>query len=158
MHKKRLAFGFVATLLIILLVAVGSAAAQPTNFRANLSGGEEVAPVTTRARGQAVFQLNSSGTTLSFKLIVANIDDVVAAHIHCAPAGVDGPVGVTLFSGGPSSANGVLAQGTIAGPNAVNGCGWANLGNVVTAIQSGDTYVNVHTLANPGGEIRGQVR
>ena len=158
MHKKSLAFGFVATLLIILLVAVGTAAAQPTNFRANLSGGEEVPPVTTTATGQAVFQLNSIGTELSFRLIVANIDDVLAAHIHCAAKGVDGTVGVTLFSGGPSSVNGVLNEGTIAGPNTVNDCGWAILAEVIADMQSGDAYVNVHTLANLGGELRGQIR
>ena len=159
MHKKRLAFGFVVTLLIILLVAVGTAAAQPKNFRAHLSGGEEVPPVTTKATGQAVFQLNPSGTALRFRLIVANIDDVVAAHIHCAPKGVNGPVGVTLFSGGPSSANGILARGTITAPDAFgNFCGWADLGAVVAAMQSGNTYVNVHTLVNLPGEIRGQVR
>ena len=159
MHKKRLAFGFVATLLIIMLVAVGTAAAQPNNFRAHLSGGEEVPPVTTTATGQAVFQLNSSGTALSFRLIVANIDNVVAAHIHCAPAGVVGPVGVTLFSGGPSSVNGVLAQGPITDPDAFgNDCGWAFLADVIADMQIGDAYVNVHTLANLGGEVRGQIR
>ena len=160
MHKKRLAFGFVATLLIILLVAVGTAAAQPNNFRAHLSGGEENPPVTTNATGQAVFQLNSSGTTLSFRLIVANIDNVVAAHIHCAPAGANGPVGVTLFSGGgPGSVRGVLSEGTITVPDSGNGCGWANLAAVIANMQSGNAYVNVHTSPGvPSGEIRGQIR
>lgn len=127
------------------------------NFRAHLSGDNEVPPVETDARGQATFQLTNAGDALRFKLIVANIDDVVAAHIHCAPVGENGPVGVTLFEGGPTSENGILSAGTIAEPDEENGCGWETLGDVVSAIRRGDTYVNVHTLAHPPGEIRGQV-
>ena len=58
----------------------------------------------------------------------------------------------------PTTVNGILAQGKIENPDANNGCGWADLAVVVTAMESGDTYVNVHTLQNPGGEIRGQIR
>ncbi len=150
----------IAFLLVSLLVSVGSTAAQPTNFSAHLSGGEENPPVATGATGQAGFQLNASGTTLSFRLVVANIDNVVAAHIHCAPVGVNAPVGVTLFSGGGGGpVNGILAQGTIVGPNSINGCGWSDLAAVVAAMQSGGAYVNVHTSPGvPSGEIRGQIR
>lgn len=147
--------------VIALAVTVGTAAAQPQNFRARLSGGEEVPPVATNARGQTQFQLDSSGTMSDFRLIVANIQNVFAAHIHCAPQGSNGPVGVTLFSTpppNPGPVNGVLAQGTITAPDVGNGCGWASLAAVVTAMQSGNTYVNVHTPGFPGGEIRGQIR
>lgn len=127
------------------------------NFRTHLSGDNEVPAVETNAQGQATFQLNEAGDALQFRLIVANIDDVVAAHIHCAPEGVNGPVGVTLFSGGPTSTNGTLAAGTITEPDDGNGCGWETLADVVEAIRSGETYVNVHTTAHPAGEIRGQI-
>ncbi len=148
----------IAFLLVSLLVSVGSTAAQPTNFSAHLSGGEENPPVATGATSQALFQLNASGTALSFKLVVANIDNVVVAHIHCAPVGVNGPVGVTLISGGgPGPTDGILSQGVITAPNAGNGCGWSDLAAVVAAMNSGNTYVNVHTLANLSGEIRGQI-
>jgi hypothetical protein len=128
------------------------------NFRTHLSGDEEVPPVETNAQGQATFQLNEAGDALEYRLIVANIDDVVAAHIHCAPAGANGPVGVTLFGGGPTSDPGVLAEATITEPDEENGCGWSDLDDVVEAMRSGDTYVNVHTVAHPPGEIRGQIR
>lgn len=151
------------TLLAALALVAGAAIlspahAQPENFTANLSGGEEVPPVATNARGQAVLQLDSSGSALSYRLIVANIHDAVAAHIHCAPAGVNGPVGVTLFSGSPATVNGILAQGTVTAPDPGNACGWTTLSQVVSAMHAGDTYINVHTLEHLPGEIRGQVR
>jgi hypothetical protein len=49
-------------------------------------------------------------------------------------------------------------QGPIADVNSGNACGWADLEDLVAAMGSGDTYVNVHTLANLPGEIRGQLR
>lgn len=136
---------------------VATARGHDRNFRAHLSGENEVPSVETNAQGQANFQLDGAGDELSYKLIVANIDDVVAAHIHCAPAGQNGPVGVTLFSGGPTSENGTLAEGVITAPDGGNGCGWTTLDDVVAAMRDGDTYVNVHTQAHPSGEIRGQV-
>lgn len=136
---------------------LASARGHSRNFRAHLAGENEVPPVETNARGQTTFQLSRDGDELSYRLIVANIEDVVAAHIHCAPAGVNGPVGVTLFAGGPTSEPGVLAEGTITEPDEGNGCGWESLDDVLDAIRSGDAYVNVHTVANPPGEIRGQI-
>ena len=140
---------------VVLRLASGEPAAR--NFRAHLSGDEEVPPVDTRAQGQATFELNDQATELEFKLNVANIDDVVASHIHCAPAGVNGPIGVTLFSGGPTSRNGTLAEGTVDSPDPGNACGWTSLAEVQSAMRNGFTYVNVHTLAHPPGEIRGPI-
>ena len=112
--------------------------------------------VDTRATGVATFKLREEG--LVFKVNVANIDDVLFAHIHCGAVGVNGPIGVTLFTGGPVTVNGTLASGVITAPDPGNACGWADLDAVVAALESGDTYVNVHTSVNPGGEIRGQVK
>lgn len=146
-----------STILLALLLSATVAAQGPDNYRAHLSGAEEVPAVDTEAQGQAIFQFNNDASALSYKLIVANIENVVAAHIHCGEAGVNGPVGVTLFSGGPTSDSGVLAQATVNAPDDGNGCDWESLEEVRSAIESGGAYVNVHTPANPGGEIRGQV-
>lgn len=157
MKKVRL---ILVVTLIGLLAVVSSALAQPTNFRAHLSGDQEVPSVVTTATGQAVFQFNEDFTSLHFKLIVANIENVFASHIHCGAVGTNGPVGVTLFSGSPSGGrvDGILSQGTITEPNLGNVCGWADLGDVAAALASGNTYVNVHTLpGTPSGEIRGQI-
>jgi hypothetical protein len=54
------------------------------NFRTHMSGREEVPAAATRAQGQATFKLSKDGTELSYKLIVANIENVSMAHIHLA--------------------------------------------------------------------------
>jgi hypothetical protein len=150
--------------LVLLALALGVALAvlpstvsAGTNFVAPMSGDEEVPPVDTQATGVAKFKLRDEG--LVFKVNVANIEDVVASHIHCGAVGVNGPIGVTLFATlDPVSVNGTLAKGVITAPDEDNACEWTDLDAVVTALESGDTYVNVHTDANPGGEIRGQVK
>jgi hypothetical protein len=126
-------------------------------WQALLSGDEEVPPVATDAQGEARVQFSSDASQLEFKVTVTNIEDVVAAHIHCAPEGVNGPVGVTLFMGGPVTPNGTLVEGTITAPDADNGCNWQDVEDILTALDNGYGYVNVHTLAHPSGEIRGQL-
>jgi CHRD domain len=164
------------TIVLVAMLALGLLALTPSavagdNFVATLSGDQEVPPRDTQAVGVATFKLRADGAALEFKLNVANLDNVVAAHIHCGAVGVNGPVGVTLFVGAPAggTVNGTLAEGAITAPDPGNGCGWVDLAAVLAAIASGNTYVNVHTndgLAPPntgpgdfpGGEIRGQVR
>ena len=158
-------------MLALGLLAVVPSAVAGDNFVATLSGDQEVPARDTQAVGVATFKLREDGTVLRFKLNVANLDNAFAAHIHCGGVGVNGPVGVTLFMGAPAggTVNGTLAQGTITAPDLGNGCGWVDLAAVLAALQSGETYVNVHTNDGvappntgpgdfPGGEIRGQVR
>jgi hypothetical protein len=158
-------------LLGALVLVLATSAWAADSFVATLSGDEEVPPRDTNAVGVAKFKLREDGTVLEFKINVGNIQNVVAAHIHCGAAGVNGPVGVTLFAGAPGGGrlSGTLAEGTITAPDAGNACGWADLAAVVAAIRSGATYVNVHTNDGmpppntgpgdfPGGEIRGQIR
>jgi hypothetical protein len=171
---KKIFFSLIALLALVAIFSVASANAggASDNFAAQLSGRDEVpARDTTNARGVATFKLSDDGSELGYTLNVANIENVFAAHIHCGAEGVAGPVGVTLFMGTPASGrfDGVLAQGTITGPDTVNNCGWLTLADVLTAIRSGNTYVNVHTNDGiapgntgpgdfPGGEIRGQIK
>lgn len=167
---KKAIGGLAALLVALAVVGFASASNDQRNFKAHLSGAEEVPARDTLARGQAVFQLSGDGTELRFTVIVAGIENVFASHIHCGPAGVNGPVGVTLFAGAPGGGrfDGVLARGAATAPDPGNSCGWTTLASVVAALRSGDTYVNVHTNNGvappntgpgdfPGGEIRGQV-
>ncbi len=166
---------FVGMLTAFLLYfASGFSLAQPPdagNFVAHLAGGKEVPPVETFATGQAVFKLSRDGSALDYKLIAANIDNVVAAHIHLAPAETNGPVVVFLagaFAPGGGPVDGILAEGTITAGSLIGPLAGQDLSVLVEAMRSGGTYVNVHTNdgvdptnTGPGdiasGEVRGQI-
>jgi len=129
------------------------------NFVAPLSGDEVVPSVDTDAQGLAKFKLNKAGDALSFKLNVANIEDVVGAHIHNAPAGENGGIVVFLFGEPFTDAvtvNGTLVQGTITASDVVGSIA-GDFEALIDLMKSGDTYVQVHTVANLPGEIRGQI-
>ena len=168
MKKLKVLSPVLVVLTVLVIASVAYAASQ--SFAARLIGAEEVPPRVTDATGSATFQLNEDGTQLSYTVTVSNIENVFAAHIHCGAKRVNGPVGVTLYTapvgGGPIS--GTLAKGVITAPDAGNMCGWADLAAVVAAMNTGNTYVNVHTNDGvaptntgpgdfPGGEIRGQI-
>src|SRR5204863_319174 len=72
-------------------------APEANNFVAHLTGSDEVPSHNTRAVGQVKFQLNEDGTELEYRLISANIHNVIASHIHIAAEGVNGPIVVFLF-------------------------------------------------------------
>jgi CHRD domain-containing protein/lectin family protein len=141
-----------------------------TNFTAQLDGSQEVPQRETQATGAAAFQIRDE-TQIDFSLTVENIENLVAAHIHCAPAGELGAVGITLIAPvdpGGGAVDAFSTAGTITEPDANNGCGWTDMASVVAAMRDGLAYVNVHTDDGkdppdtgagdfPDGEIRGQI-
>ena len=160
-------------LLLVLLATVGTAAADDNGrFVAHLVGDEEVPPRATLAQGQAIFKLSEDGTELHYMLIVANIENVVASHIHLGSAGVNAPVVAFLagpFPAGGGRTDGVLAEGTITAANLIGPLAGHPFSDLIAAMEAGGTYVNVHTNDGidptntgagdfPGGEIRGQIR
>jgi hypothetical protein len=161
-----------ALLVSALVVSAAPVAARPnSNFAVHLSGDAEVPPRETRAQGQATFKLSADGLSLSYRLNVANIENVVAAHIHLGAATENGPVVAFLFgpaAPGGGRTNGVLATGTITGANLVGPLAGQPLSALIDAMIAGNTYVNVHTNDGidpsntgpgdfPGGEVRGQI-
>ena len=165
----RKVLGVGAALLLLLAVAGLASAGDNNNYAVHLDGATEVPANASLATGQAIFKLSPDGTSLDYKLIVANLDNPVAAHIHVGPPGVNGPVVAFLF--GPAApaggtANGVIAEGTITAANLVGPLTGQPFSALVEALNSGNAYVNVHTNDGvpptntgpgdfPGGEIRG---
>jgi len=154
-----------AALALAVLVAGDLEAADKKNFTAHLNGAKEIpAGVDTLAQGQAIFKLNAAGTELYYKLIVANIEDVLMSHIHLGAADENGPIAVWLYPDGPPPQlipgrfDGVLAEGVITDASIVAGVPITSLADLVDVIRAGGAYVNVHTTANPGGEVRGQIQ
>jgi hypothetical protein len=161
----------------------------PENHRTHLKGDEEVfsgtpSPADSQAQGQAIFQVNKDGDSVDYKLIASNIENITQAHIHCAPAGVNGPIVMWLFPspsstmalpGGGGRHDGVLAEGTFDNSHVLAttlpACpgGLTTLADLLDRIREGNAYVNVHTNDGvaptntgpgdfPGGEVRGQIR
>jgi hypothetical protein len=162
MKKPR--FLMLLLVFVVLVTAVGIVSASgQRNFRAHLSGGEEVPAADTNAQGQAIFHLNEAGDAIHYKLIVANIDDVRMAHIHLAPAGSNGGVVVWLYPDAPppqlieGRTDGILAEGTFTAADLMGDLAGQSISDLVDEIMAGNAYVNVHTIEFGGGEIRGQI-
>lgn len=130
----------------------------PIQFLAALDGDQEVPPVAGLAAGTASFTLSSDRSEITFVVNVEGIEvsEITQSHLHVAPAGFNGPVVVNL-TGAPSS---LPLEGTVTAddlvPNA--GVGVVTWDDLIEAMLAGDVYVNVHTMGNPAGEIRGQLR
>ena len=133
------------------------------NLRTHMIGGEENPANASQAQGQAIFRLSEDGTELQYKLIVANIENVLQSHIHMAPAGVNGGIVVWLYPSAPPASlipgrsDGILAEGVIRDANVIGALSGQGVAGLMAAIRAGNTYVNVHTTQFPPGEIRGQV-
>jgi hypothetical protein len=133
---------------------------QAQEFSANLTGDAEVPPVTTNATGSAEFDLNDDGDEMSYDLEVEDIEGVLFAHIHQGSDSENGPIVVTLFNAtdGPTDEiDGTLESGDFAAEDFEGPLQGQNMTDLVDAIEGGQAYVNVHTEANPPGEIRGTV-
>ncbi len=156
--RRHVMFG---GLTVAALVAVGSCSDDvgPTTnerFVATLSGANESPAVTTTATGTAEFTVFNELPGIFFKLDVKGpfADSVILAHIHGpADPAVNAAVIVNLFLGpnaGPAI-NGTLAEGMLPTPSRIT------FDSVLVLLRAGKAYVNVHTKANGGGEIRGQI-
>ncbi len=110
-------------------------------FYATLTGAQEVPAVASSATGLGTFVFDPDTNKLSGGVTTTGITGVLA-HLHTAPIGTPGPVTIPM-TGGP--ANWTLAPDTVL------------TADQVTTLMSGNFYANVHSAANPGGEIRGQV-
>lgn len=130
------------------------------NFRTRMKGDFEVPPVATEAMGISLFRYTHDSSGIYFVVGVNHIQDVTAAHIHLAPPGENGPVVVPLFMGPVREGNfaGILNRGLITADQLTGPLAGMTIPDLVMEMEMGNTYVNVHTEANPGGEIRGQIR
>jgi|GEM_PF-585353 len=111
---------------------------------AELSGAQEVPALSTRASGLAFVTLDEAGSLLTVHANTSGLSDASASHLHNAFGGTNGPVEVALIQDGSNPQHWFIEQDPLDAAQ-------------LAAILAGGTYVNVHSPANPGGEIRGQV-
>jgi len=155
---KKLKLLLFVILSTLLTVSIGFAAEK--SFHAKLTGKDEVPSVKTKATGDVMFKLSKDEKELSYKLDVKNIENASAAHIHLGKKGASGPPLVNLFTGPKKEGkySGELSKGTISATDLAGELMGKTIDDLVKLIKSGDAYVNVHTDANPNGEIRGQIK
>lgn len=157
----------------ILTIAATGPVFAATFFEATLEGAQEVPPQMTAAGGRASLILNDAQDRLEINIQISgldldgtqtpgiNFDDVTRAHIHVGARGSNGGI-VFGFIDPNSDLNGDLAidaaAGTIFSAWDLNeGNGTNTLGSQLSNLLSNDLYINIHTVAIPSGEIRGQI-
>lgn len=167
MHSLKL---LACTMLAGLLAVPGAVYGdddEEVEFRARLSGGEEVPPVDSDTSGRFKVQFDGALTSGEYRLRVNDGERVTQAHLHCGPRGANGPV-VVFLAGRHDPGWDVdgkwISNATITDANVIQGTPSGacpetivDLTDLVRAMDNGNVYVNVHSRANPGGEVRGQV-
>jgi len=123
-----------------------AAAGETRMYSAYLTGADEVPSTSSEGTGVARFHLMKDGS-IRWSLRTSDVDSVIAAHIHAGVAGQIGPVIVGLFGGGPEQD--IHVRGEITDPGDIEA--------VLALFHADSAYVNVHTTAHEGGEVRGQV-
>ena len=126
--------------VVAFLTALGTTAFA-ADIKVSLSGANEVPPVTTKATGEGTIMVADDGS-VSGSVTTSGVAGT-AAHIHEGAAGKNGPVIVPLTKEGdtykvPAGAKFTAAQ--------------------MTSFKAGNLYINVHSAAHPGGEVRGQLK
>lgn len=133
--------------LLAVIVAVGflsSASAATVQYRATLNGKNEVPPTTGAGTGTTTASLDTATKILTYTLTFNGLTGpATAAHFHGPDARrANGPVAVPIDGANPTGP--VTGSATLTDDQ-------------IKDLKSGKWYVNVHTAANKGGEIRGQV-
>jgi CHRD domain len=168
------------TLGTLAIFGCGGDDNEEVQRQANLQGANERAPnnapspVNTPGSGTAVLTINDDQTEIGFVLTYNNLTNVTQAHIHVGSADVSGPIVLfycTNVGGAPAGTVGgqacpqgasVTVTGTLKAVDLIPRAATPStpeattFDQVIALLVNGTTYSNVHTQANPGGEIRAQ--
>lgn len=128
-----------AATALLLAAMPGTAAAE--EIKVMLSGDTEVPPVATMASGSGTIVVNAD-MTVSGGIVTSGVA-ATAAHIHVGKAGMNGPVAIGLVKSGDNA-------WTVPAGSKLDA-------DQFQAYKEGALYVNVHSAAHKGGEIRGQM-
>lgn len=147
MPRLRLPAFAAAFSLLFLLAACGGmeqTAQGPINLKASLSGAQENPPVASAGTGTGTMTYDPASKRLTWSLTWSNLSGPAgAAHFH-GPAAPGANAGVVVPIGGAGMTSPVSGQATLTDAQAAD-------------LLAGRWYMNIHTAANAGGEIRGQV-
>jgi len=129
----------------------------PARFTATLTGAQEVPAIGSPATGTATVQFDATQTAINVNMISQGFTSTVtASHIHFGAAGTNGGIMFPLFAGPgqfPSPLTKILTSADFTPvPGSI-----ATYPEAINAILSRNAYINIHTQANPAGDIRGQL-
>lgn len=154
-----------------LVIAAGAVAHdRDSRFRVatDLRSFEEVPAVSSAAKGFFKATIDTDNQTITYELSYDGIGTPLQSHIHLGQTHVNGgvavflcanvtaPAGTPACPASPATVSFTLTAASIIGP-AGQGLAAAEFDELVNAIRSGVTYVNVHSSTFPTGEIRGQL-
>jgi len=112
-----------------------------------IEGSQEIPPNQSAATGSFTGLFNAVTNELTLNISFSGLTaTTTVSHIHNAPAGVNGGVIVDLFPQFPTGVTSGTFSKTVILSNAH-----------AAALIAGNTYINIHTVSSPGGEIRGQI-
>ena len=145
---------------LFVLSTASQAQAQTVTLTAQLNGGNEVPGVVTGSAGTATVTWNTATKAGTYRVDVYNMPvGTTASHIHVGAVGVGGPVVInfTVPAGGISNDFGLAGTFTctdvvVRAAQGINSCE-----DFEQSLLLNNSYVNVHSTANPGGEVRGQL-
>ena len=171
MRRVRIKLAFVIATAGVLGVGAVAVGADGTDVDERLTGFEEFPALSTPGVGEFRASVKRSSEEIRYRLTFRGLEtDVTQAHIHFENASNSGPVVVFLCSNlgnGPAgtqacpaaggSITGTIRPVDVGAGAAAQGLAAGEFAEFVAAIRSGATYVNVHSVGRPGGEIRAQL-
>src|SRR5262245_46017088 len=156
---RRVMLTAIAMLFGIGLAGTAHAQSNIVRFTANLSGANETPPVLTGAFANATVTLDLSTQTVSWNIDVFNMPSGTNnAHFHVGGPGIAGPTCVNVaFPAGISNDYNLSGSATATNLMVRADQGIRSWDDFLQALLGGQTYLNIHSVVNGGGEIRGQV-
>jgi len=136
----------VAACLTGIMTWAAPSQAAPQSFKVTLTGAQQVPPVQTSATGTADLSYDPATRVVTWSVTYSRLSGpATMAHFHGpAAAGKNGPPVIWLTEKGKPVENPIKGEATLTPEQAQQ-------------FSAGEWYINVHTQANPGGEVRGQV-
>lgn len=162
----------VIVIVILCSVIVEATSAFPFSFQkrryfVRLSGGQVVPPVQTGASASFFLFIDKPNQRLKYSLKIRGPIELALIWLHLGREGINGPLVANLIGGlqFPVSAIATLAadgslvlKNSLTADDFVGPFAGKTFGEFVAAIRAGEIYVEVHSIANPGGELRGQIQ
>jgi|tagenome__1003787_1003787.scaffolds.fasta_scaffold20522998_2 hypothetical protein len=142
-------------LAALVAVAVPTALAASSKYKATLSGSAEQPKSDSKAKGTATFTVASNNKSIKYTIKASGLSgSVQAAHIHFGKPGKAGPVVVNIC---PKPCS-LPKSGTLTSKQFKKAPGVSSFSAAVKDLKKGQAYVNLHTKEYPAGEVRGNIK